>query len=91
MKKLSIATSRWVSPNHETAEEPRDRLEETRAYANELEERIAKLEDVVFILTGRKSSVPPAPAGKGVWESPQSSEEYAALTVQWPDRIRSKP
>lgn len=71
MRKLSVNTHHWQSVVFSGAtgevgstrgpDEPKDRLEETRAYTNELEERIAKLEDVVYILTGRKSSVPPAP------------------------------
>ena len=68
MKKLSVDASIWHTPfgaPKRPEPEPKDRLEQTRAYVNELEERIAKLEDVVFILTGRKSSVPPAPASKG--------------------------
>lgn len=81
MSKLTIITNRWHHPvNGHSPPTPANRLEETRAALNEANERIARLEDMVYVLTGRKTPLPP---------EPKTATHNRTCNVNWADELGS--
>lgn len=80
--KLTVDNVSWrTSPEGKiTSVTPRDRLEETRAALNEANERIARLEDMVYVLTGRKTPLPP---------EPKVGAHNRGCNVNWADELGS--